>query len=124
MKMAILPKGLGAAGRLPSRSGFTAALWLCGLVTFPGFAGAAYARDWVAVWLLGLTTIIDLGTFALYVYHSIKNPNLVYSEDYLLRRDAISVYGSTSYTGADVAKIVMERESVPKHRASGESHGR
>jgi hypothetical protein len=108
---------------LPGRSAFTTALWLCALISIPAMGFATFAPWWVAVWLLVLTSILIVGTFGIFAFHSFKNQHLLQSEDYLLKREAISIYGSSSYQGANVAKIVLDQNSVRKRIAKDESNG-
>lgn len=83
---------------------------------------AIFSPVWIAIWLLILASIIIIGTFLIFSLHSFKNQHLLQSEDYLLRSQAISIYGSSSYNGQNVAKIVLDQKSVHKISAEGESY--
>lgn len=97
---------LKVAVKLATRNAMSPGLWLGALIGIPCITGAIVAGGWIAVWLLALLTMICLSILGVFVLHSVKNPALLQSEDYLLRRDAMTIYGSSSYKGPEVAFIV------------------
>jgi hypothetical protein len=115
--MPSLSQGFSSAGKMATRSALSPGIWLCGIIGVPCIAAAVNADFWVAVWLLVVFTILVLGVFVIFVFHSIKRPELLQSEDYLLKKDAITIYGSSSYSGPDVAQIVIEGSATSKETA-------
>jgi uncharacterized membrane protein len=81
---------------------------------------ASFAPWWVAAWLMGIATVIIFGTFGIFAFHSFKNQHLLQSEDYLLRKEAMGIYGSSTYSGPNVAKIVLDQKPVAKRIAKVE----
>jgi uncharacterized membrane protein len=110
------------ASKLPGRSAFTPALWLCALLGIPSIAAATVAPWWIAVWLLTLTSIVTLGTFGVFAFHSVKNQHLLQSEDYLLRRDALTIFGSSSYQGEHIVQVIntLENKTLSDRSISNE----
>ena len=47
-----------------------------------------------------------------FVFHSIKNPHLLQSEEYQLKKEAITIYGSSSYDGSQVVDIIAHKSST------------
>ena len=100
--------------QLPGRSAFTPALWLCALITVPTIISTEFVSAWIAIWLLSLTSVVILSTLGIYCFHSIKNQHLLQSEEFLLKRDAITIYGSSEYRGGNVERIVNAEPSTTK----------
>ena len=58
-------------------------LRLCSIVAALCVAPLAFVHVWIAVWLLTLMTIIVLGTFGIFAFHSVRNPELLRTEDHV-----------------------------------------
>ena len=94
------------SAKLATRSVMSPGLWLIALVGIPCVSGAVVAQGWIEFWLLAIFTVLSIGTFSIFVMHSLKNPTLLQSEDYLLKRDAMTIYGSSSYSGEEIVSII------------------
>ena len=67
---------------------------LCALITAICVAPLAWLQsEWMAIWLLGLVTVLVLGTFGIWAFHAIKNPHLLDTENHIEQMAAISVLG-------------------------------
>jgi fatty acid desaturase len=67
---------------------------LCSLIAAICAAPLAFVNTWIAVWLLGLMTILILGTFSIWAFYAIKHPHLLNTEDHAEQMAAISMLGA------------------------------
>ena len=113
---------LSTAVKLATRNVMSPGLWLCVVVGLPCVSGAVIAKGWIAIWLLSIFTVLTIGSFAVFVRHSFISPNLLQSEDYLLKRDAMTIYGSSSYTGQEIVTL-LNSDSKSEKVISGGGNG-
>lgn len=97
---------IATALKLATRNAMSPGIWLSAVIGIPCIGAAVFAESWISIWLLTVMTVVVLGTFGIFLLHSIRNPNLLQSEDYLLRKDAMTIYGSSSYAGKEIVHIV------------------
>jgi hypothetical protein len=93
---------------------------LAALITIPCISGALFATAWIAIWLLSLASVVGLGTFGIFLYHSIKQPLILRSEEFHLKKDAIEIYGSTSYHGDELVRIINSEAGLKKIKSKEE----
>jgi hypothetical protein len=66
---------------------------LCGIICAICAAPLAFVHAWIAIWLLGVLTIVALGTFGVWAVNAIKNKSAFDTEEHTEHMAAIAVMG-------------------------------
>jgi uncharacterized protein YqhQ len=95
------------AQQVSSKSAVNPTLWACVVISLPLFVLSTWISSWlsIAFFVVGLVPVIlFLGS---YIYMLCKNPNLLRSEEFHLRADAIALFGDKdNMLEADAAHVV------------------
>jgi len=108
--------------RIATKSALSPGLWLVATTLAASVPITIFGPTWAAVLLWTITTVIALGTFGVFVFHSMKNPTLLRSEEYSLRSQALAMYGDGSKSPQEIAGI-LNSPSISSEDFLGE-HGK
>ncbi|MBB3980990.1 hypothetical protein GGR44_000621 [Sphingobium fontiphilum] len=92
--------------RVSTKNVLAPGLWILGVLCLVVFPAAIFLPPWAAVTgiiFVGVTLAVVLGLF---VYHSVRDPALLRSEEFVLRQTALQIYGSKETGAEDIARIV------------------
>lgn len=66
---------------------------LCGIICAICAAPLAFVQPWIAAWLMGIFTIVGLGTFGIWGVNALRNKAVFDSEEHTEHMAAIAVMG-------------------------------
>lgn len=91
---------------------------LCALVAAICAAPLAFVETWIAAWLLGLMSILVLGTFGIWAFHAIRNPRLLDTEQHQEQMAAIPLLGLNRPEGSPLIEAVANAPLVENPQLS------
>lgn len=91
---------------------------LCALIAAICAAPLAFVHDWIAVWLLGLMSILVLGTFGIWAFHAIRNPRLLDTEQHQEQMAAIPLLGANRLGEAPTIEAIIDAPLTENPRLS------
>jgi CDP-diglyceride synthetase len=89
---------------------------LCAIIAAICAAPLAFVEVWVAVWLLTLITILVLGTFGIWAFHTIRNPRLLDTEHHQEKMAEISLLGVNQPDQSAIVKEIVNQPLVENSR--------
>lgn len=95
------------AQQVSSKSAVNPTLWACAVISLPLFILAAIATSWIAIAFF-IVALIPIALFlGSYIYMLFKNPNLLRSEDFHLRAEAMGLFGDKDNPlNADASDVI------------------
>lgn len=106
--------------KVETKSVLSPGLWLVAACFGAAVPISIFGPFWAAIVIWVITTIVVLGTFGIFIFHSVKNPTLLRSEEYSLKSQALAIYGDGSKSPKEIAGIL----SSPSINTSGFIEGK
>lgn len=109
--------------RVATKSALSPGLWLVAATYGAAVPTSIFSPGWPAVVCWSLAVFITAGTFFIFVFHSVKNPTLLRSEEYSLKYQALAMYGDGSKSPSEIAGILSSPAISPLEYIEGVERG-
>jgi hypothetical protein len=111
----------GQIEKVATKNAMSPGLWLCGISCVSIIPALYFVPQWAAICLIILLALVILSILGVFVMHSIRNPNLLRSEEFALKQQALNIYGDGKKPAEELSKIVSAPNiTIPQYKNTGQ----